>query len=150
MAPAAAAAPVPPGQTQGFGDALSRRYHRVQKVGEGTYGVVYKARDNVRGTFVALKKIRIDGEDEGVPSTAIREISLLKDLVHENVVTLEDVVVVSASRIYLVFEFLDQDLKRYIDNCAPQVSRATSLIRTFTSFLMASLTAMQTASFTAT
>ena len=66
MAPAAAAAPVPPGQTQGFGDALSRRYHRVQKVGEGTYGVVYKARDNVRGTFVALKKIRIDGEDEGM------------------------------------------------------------------------------------
>ena len=105
---------------QAYVDALSRRYHRVQKVGEGTYGVVYKARDNVTGNFVALKKIRIDGEDEGVPSTAIREISLLKDLVHDNVVTLEDVVVVSASKIYLVFEFLDQDLKRYIDTCGPQ------------------------------
>jgi cyclin-dependent kinase len=46
----------------------------------GTYGVVYKARDVNTGNFVALKKIRLEAEDEGVPSTSIREISLLKEL----------------------------------------------------------------------
>lgn len=57
-----------------------------RSVGEGTYGVVYKARDKQAGDFVALKKIRLEVEDEGVPSTALREISILKDLDHPNIV----------------------------------------------------------------
>ena len=57
----------------------------LQKLGEGTYGVVYKAKNNVTGGFVALK-IRLKEEGEGVPSTAIREISLLLELDHPNVV----------------------------------------------------------------
>lgn len=62
------------------------KYDKIEKVGEGTYGVVYKARDRENGKIVALKKIRLETEDEGVPSTAIREISLLKELKHPNVV----------------------------------------------------------------
>lgn len=50
------------------------------------YGVVYKARDRLTGQIVALKKTRLEHEEEGVPSTAIREISLLKELSHVNVV----------------------------------------------------------------
>lgn len=50
-------------------------------------GVVYKAKDKHTDTIVALKKIRLEAEDEGVPSTAIREISLLKELQHPNVVS---------------------------------------------------------------
>ena len=59
---------------------------KAEKLGEGTYGVVYKARDKVTGQYVALKKIRLEKEDDGVPSTAIREISLLKGLKHPNIV----------------------------------------------------------------
>jgi len=61
-------------------------YVKVEKIGEGTYGVVYKARCKKSGNFVAMKKIRLESEDEGVPSTAVREISLLKELQHPNIV----------------------------------------------------------------
>ncbi|EJD49092.1 CMGC/CDK/CDC2 protein kinase [Auricularia subglabra TFB-10046 SS5] len=83
-------------------------------LGAGTYGVVYKARDVRSGEIVALKKIRLEAEDEGVPSTAIREISLLKELKDENIVRLLDIVH-GDQKLYLVCEFLDMDLKRYMD-----------------------------------
>lgn len=44
------------------------RYTKLCKIGEGTYGVVYKARD-ANGNIFALKKIRLEAEDEGIPST---------------------------------------------------------------------------------
>ena len=53
-------------------------FHKIEKIGEGTYGIVYKATDKITEQLVALKKIRLETESEGVPSTAIREISLLK------------------------------------------------------------------------
>jgi cyclin-dependent kinase 2 len=62
------------------------QYEKVEKIGEGTYGVVYKARDRDTKEIIALKKIRLEQEDEGVPSTAIREISLLKEMQHRNIV----------------------------------------------------------------
>ena len=63
---------------------------------------------------MALKKIRLEAEDEGVPSTAVREISLLKELQHDNIVSLRDVVHEN-NKLYLVFEYLEQDLKKYMD-----------------------------------
>lgn len=92
------------------------RYQKMEKIGEGTYGVVYKAKDRVTGEIIALKKIRLEAEDEGIPSTAIREISLLKELQHPNIVRLYDVVH-TENKLTLVFEFLDQDLKKYLDVC---------------------------------
>jgi serine/threonine protein kinase len=62
------------------------KYVKVDKLGEGTYGIVYKAKNRETGQIVALKRIRLDSEDEGVPCTAIREISLLKELKHPNIV----------------------------------------------------------------
>lgn len=90
------------------------KFLKIEKIGEGTYGVVYKAKDRDTGNLVALKKIRLDSESEGVPSTAIREISLLKELNHPNVVRLLDVVP-SEKKLHLVFEFLTQDLKKFLD-----------------------------------
>lgn len=95
--------------------SILARYQKLEKLGEGTYGVVYKAVEKGTDKLVALKKMRLDDQDEGVPSTAIREISLLKELNHKNVVSLLDVLH-SPNKLYLVFEFLDQDLKRYMDS----------------------------------
>ncbi|XP_076242195.1 cyclin-dependent kinase 2 [Calliopsis andreniformis] len=88
---------------------------KIEKIGEGTYGVVYKAKDKLTGKLVALKKIRLETESEGVPSTAIREISLLRELAHPNIVQLFDVVD-GDKHLYLVFEFLQQDLKKLLDS----------------------------------
>ena len=91
------------------------KYHKTEKLGEGTYGVVHKARNKETNEIVALKEIRLESEDEGVPCTAIREISLLKELNHPNVVRLYDVIHTEKS-LTLVFEYLDTDLKKFMDD----------------------------------
>lgn len=47
-------------------------YQKIEKIGEGTYGVVYKGRSKITGLLVAMKKIRLEPDEEGIPSTAIR------------------------------------------------------------------------------
>jgi len=89
-------------------------FQKIEKIGQGTYGIVYKATDVKTKKFVALKKIRLESETEGVPSTAIREISLLKDLNHHSIVQLFDVIV-SDTSLYMVFEYLDMDLKKLLE-----------------------------------
>ena len=64
------------------------KYTKIDKVGEGTYGVVYKCQNKQTGEYVALKKIRLENEEEGIPSTAIREISILKQMDHMGIVKL--------------------------------------------------------------
>ncbi|GJN18857.1 hypothetical protein PR202_gb06064 [Eleusine coracana subsp. coracana] len=91
------------------------QYEKQEKIGEGTYGVVYKGKNRQTNETIALKKIRLEQEDEGVPSTAIREISLLKEMQHRNIVRLHDVVHNEKS-ICLVFEYLDLDLKKHMDS----------------------------------
>ena len=86
----------------------------MEKIGEGTYGVVYKALDKISQQYVALKKVRLDNEGEGVPSTALREISTLRELDHPNIIPLLDVVQ-SDENLYMVFEHLDMDLKKHME-----------------------------------
>ena len=90
------------------------KYEKIEQVGEGTYGVVHKAKDVDTGEIYALKAIRLESEDEGIPSTAIREIALLKELQHPNIVRLVNVLHTD-KKLTLVFEFLDQDLKKLLD-----------------------------------
>jgi len=101
---------------------MEAKYERLFAVGEGTYGVVFKAKERSSGKHVALKKIRLDHEDEGVPGTAIREVSILQTMKHPNIVDIREVHC-TKEQMYLVFEFIDYDLKRYMKvhgNVVPQ------------------------------
>jgi hypothetical protein len=68
-------------------------YKIMTQVGEGTFGKVYKARNQITGLHVALKRIRMEGEKDGFPVTAMREIKLLQSLKHSNVVKLHEMMV---------------------------------------------------------
>lgn len=102
----------------GFGKLET--YVKLDKLGEGTYATVYKGRSKLTENLVALKEIRLEHE-EGAPCTAIREVSLLRDLKHANVVTLHDIVH-TPQCLTLVFEYLDRDLKQYLDDCGNVIS----------------------------
>ena len=78
-------------------------------VGSGTYGKVFKAIHVYTKNLAALKKIRMDGEKDGFPVTAVREIKLLQSLRHDNVVQLQEVMVEN-NDCFMVFEYLAHDL----------------------------------------
>ncbi|KAJ3680977.1 hypothetical protein LUZ60_015466 [Juncus effusus] len=95
------------------------KYEKLEKVGEGTYGKVYKAQDRATGQLVALKKTRLEMDEEGIPPTALREISLLQ-LLSQSIYVVRLLCVEHVEKngkpiLYLVFEFLDTDLKKFID-----------------------------------
>lgn len=78
-------------------------------VGSGTYGKVFKAIHVYTNNKVALKKIRMEGERDGFPVTAIREIKLLQSLNHDSIVKLQEVMV-EKNDCFMVFEYLSHDL----------------------------------------
>lgn len=105
-------------------------------LGDGAYGVVYKAIDYQTHQFVALKRIKLESENEGIPTTALREITLLRMLRHENVVALKDVVMEN-DRLYLIFELIDTDLKKYMDNTPGML--CPQLVQSYTSQIIEGL-----------
>jgi GTP-binding protein len=78
----------PPAGTMAAAEATAsfKLWKRGEKLGEGTFGEVYVATHEKTGEIAALKKIKLECEDEGVPGTTLREVSLLKELQHPNVV----------------------------------------------------------------
>lgn len=89
------------------------QYDILEVLGEGTYGKVQKARCRQTRNFRALKQMKIGNREEGVPSTAIREIAILKELNHDNIVRLFDVFC-KPGELVLVFEIMESDLKKYM------------------------------------
>ncbi|KAG6919549.1 negative regulator of the PHO system [Tephrocybe rancida] len=122
------------------------KYITLEKLGEGTYATVYKVgllrnprfsnpyfstqgRSKTTNEIVALKEINLDAE-EGTPSTAIREVSLMKELKHVNIVRLHDVMH-SESKLTLVFEYCEQDLKKYMDTTGDRGALDPVTVRSF-------------------
>ncbi|KAK8738581.1 hypothetical protein OTU49_003949 [Cherax quadricarinatus] len=92
-------------------------FEKLNRVGEGTYGVVYRARDTKTNEIVALKKMRMEKEKDGMPISGLREIMLLQSCNHPNIVCLKEVVVGrSLESIFLVMEYCEQDLASLLDN----------------------------------
>jgi negative regulator of the PHO system len=83
---------------------------------------------------VALKEIHLDAE-EGTPSTAIREISLMKELNHKHIVRLHDVIH-TETKLVLIFEFCEQDLKKYMDTHGDRGALPPAVTRTFMHHLL--------------
>lgn len=94
----------------GYGKIES--YTRLQRLGKGTYATVYLGRSRLSNDLVALKEI-LKEHDEGAPCTAIREISLLRLLRHNNIVTLHDICHIP-KKLTLVFEYVGPDLYAYM------------------------------------
>lgn len=106
-------------------------YEKVDQVGEGTFGKVYKAKykpppyeksKNIGTQNVALKRILMDNEKEGFPITAIREIMILNKLQHKNIINLIEIVTSKPAEknkfrgnVYLVFEYMEHDLSGLTD-----------------------------------
>ncbi|XP_067832594.1 cyclin-dependent kinase 4 [Heptranchias perlo] len=98
------------------------QYEPVAEIGGGAYGTVYKARDSRSGKFVALKNVRVQMSEDGLPPSTVREVALLKRLEHfdhPNIVRLFDVCATMRTdretKVTLVFEHVDQDLKTYLE-----------------------------------
>ncbi|XP_002741678.2 cyclin-dependent kinase 10-like [Saccoglossus kowalevskii] len=92
-------------------------FEKLNRIGEGTYGIVYRARDTQCHEIVALKKVRMEKESDGLPISSLREIHLLINLHHRNIVHLKEVVVGNhLDSIFLVMEYCEQDLASLLDN----------------------------------
>ncbi|KAH7386700.1 kinase-like domain-containing protein [Phaeosphaeria sp. MPI-PUGE-AT-0046c] len=98
-------------------------YEMLQKLGEGTFGEVHKARHRVTGSVFAMKKILMHNEKDGFPITALREIKLLKMLSHDNVLKLDEMAVERPKAegrkraiLYMVTPYMDHDLSGLLDN----------------------------------
>ena len=89
------------------------RYEDLEKLGEGTYGVVFKARDTVTNEIVAMKVMRLEQEEEGVSSTTLRELTILRIMNHCNIVAMKNISLKENS-LTLVFEHLDFDMRKLL------------------------------------
>ena len=92
------------------------RYEKLNRISEGTYGVVYRGKDKETGTICALKRLKLEKEKSGFPLTSVREINVLLALEHPNIVNVSEVVMGRRhedprdDQIFLVMEYADHDL----------------------------------------
>lgn len=117
------------GKSRFRGCSSIKSYETSEKLGEGTFGEVYKARSIKDGHVVALKKILMHNEKDGFPITALREIKLLKMLSHPNILTLEEMAVERTKGegrkkavMYMVTPYMDHDLSGLLENPEVQFS----------------------------
>lgn len=88
----------------------------LNRIEEGTYGVVYRAKDKRTEEIVALKRLKMEKEKEGFPITSLREINTLLKGQHPNIVTVREIVVGSnMDKIFIVMDYVEHDLKSLME-----------------------------------
>jgi len=110
-----------------FGNSRSvADFIKLNRIGEGTYGVVYRAKDTAEdNAIVALKRIRMEKDKEGLPICSMREINILRSLDHMNIVKLRDVVVGRPLEyVFLVMEYCEHDLANLMENMTTAFTEA--------------------------
>jgi len=92
-------------------------YEKLNRIDEGTYGVVYRARERETGRAVALKRLKIENEKEGFPITSLREINTLLACRHPHIVEIIEIVVGDElDQFYMVMEFLENDARALLED----------------------------------
>lgn len=100
-------------------------FERLNRIDEGTYGIVFRAKDKKTGEILALKKVKMDREREGFPLTALREINILLSFHHPSIVDVKEVVVGSnLDSIYMVMEYMEHDLKGLMETMKQPYSQS--------------------------
>ncbi|XP_075695695.1 cyclin-dependent kinase 11B-like isoform X3 [Rhinoderma darwinii] len=88
----------------------------LNRIEEGTYGVVYRAKDKKTDEIVALKRLKMEKEKEGFPITSLREINTILKAQHDNIVRVREIVVGSnMDKIYIVMNYVEHDLKSLME-----------------------------------
>ncbi|CAL9108150.1 unnamed protein product [Musa textilis] len=100
-------------------------FERLNKIDEGTYGVVYRAKDKKSREIVALKKVKMEKEREGFPLTSLREINILLSFHHPSIVDVKEVVTGSSlDSIFMVMEYMEHDLKGLMETMKQPFSQS--------------------------
>lgn len=100
-------------------------FERLNRIDEGTYGVVFRARDKKTGEIVALKKVKMEKEREGFPLTSLREINILLSFHHPTIVDVKEVVVGNnLDSIFMVMEYMEHDLKALMETMKQPFSQS--------------------------
>lgn len=100
------------------------KYEVIKALGQGTWGVVHMAKQKSTGRLVALKKIKSERPEDGINFTAIREIKLLREFKHPNVIELVDVFTTSDMAVCLVYEVAHTDLAKILKDRSISISLA--------------------------
>ena len=98
-------------------------YEPLNKIDEGSYGIVFRAREKATSKIYAIKKVKLEREKEGFPITALREITLMMKIEHQNIVKVKEVVFGSTlDKVYMVMEYIEHEIKSLVQQSFESMS----------------------------
>lgn len=89
-------------------------YQKLEKTGEGSYGLVYKVLNKINNKILAIKKFRFNQNENGIPQSTLREIVILKNLNHPNIIKIGNVIV-QQGNVYMIMDYISNNLKEILE-----------------------------------
>ncbi|KAK4437025.1 protein IMPAIRED IN BABA-INDUCED STERILITY 1 [Sesamum alatum] len=123
---------------QGWVPLKADSFEKLEKIGQGTYSTVFRARDLETGRIVALKKVRFDNFEPESVRFMCREIMILRRLDHPNIIKLEGLITSRSScNIYLVFEYMEHDVAGLLSS--PEITFTEAQVKCYMKQLLSGL-----------